>query len=94
MKKADLLDQLTQGLDLPGEPLPGLPIVELAGDRRVLIENHMGVTAYCGSQIGVKVKYGEVVVLGECLNLVRMTKSQIIIGGRIDSISLRRRKQC
>ena len=26
--------------------LPGVPIVELAGDRRVLIENHRGVTEY------------------------------------------------
>lgn len=94
MKKEDLLQQLTQGLDLPGEPLPGMPIVEISGDRQVLIENHMGVTAYCCSQIGVKVKYGEVLVMGNCLKLVRMTKSQLIIGGHIDTICLQRRKQC
>ena len=26
--------------------LPGQPVVELVGDRRVLIENHIGVTEY------------------------------------------------
>ena len=33
-------------------------IVEIAGDRRVLIENHFGVKEYSREKIGVKVKYG------------------------------------
>ncbi len=44
--------------------LPGQPVVELVGDRRVLIENHIGVTEYGTERICVKVKYGQLSVCG------------------------------
>ena len=70
---------------------PGQPIVEIAGDRRVLIENHFGVKEYSREKIGVKVKYGLVCVCGCDLELIRMTKEQLIISGRIDAVTLIRR---
>ena len=76
-----ILQRLADGADLSAEPLPGQPIVEIAGDRRVLIENHFG----------VKVKYGLVCVCGCDLELIRMTKEQLIISGRIDAVTLIRR---
>ena len=79
------------GADLSAEPLPGQPIVEIAGDRRVLIENHFGVKEYSREKIGVKVKYGLVCVCGCNLELIRMTKEQLIISGRIDAVTLIRR---
>lgn len=92
MKKGrSILQRLADGADLPGEPLPSQPIVELAGDRRVLVENHFGVTQYSQERIGVKVKYGQVIVCGCGLELVRMTKEQLVICGKIDGITLIRR---
>lgn len=85
------LDRLNESLDLPGENPPGQPIVELAGDRRVLIERHMGVVAYGADQICVKVPYGMVRIEGCGLELGRMTKEQLVISGRIDSVTLCRR---
>ena len=82
-----ILQRLADGADLSAEPLPGQPIVEIAGDRRVLIENHFGVKEYSREKIGVKVKYG----LGCNLELIRMTKEQLIISGRIDAVTLIRR---
>lgn len=86
------MERLTDGLDLPSEPIPGQPLVELTGERRVLIENHGGVTQYGREKICVKVKFGQVSVQGCGLELARMTKEQLIISGRIDSITLIRRK--
>ena len=77
--------------DLPDEPVPGLPLVELAGDGRVLIEHHRGVTEYGRSQISVRVKFGFVTVLGRDLELAKMTREQLIITGCIDAIRLERR---
>ncbi len=85
----DFLNRLAEETQ---EPLPGQPIVELAGDRRVLIENHFGVKAYGGEKIIVRVKYGWVSVCGCGLELQRMTKEQLIIRGRIDAIAIQRRK--
>ena len=68
-------------------------IVELAGDRRVLIENHLGVITYGKEKIIVKVKYGAVCVCGCSLELTHMTKEQLVIFGTIQSISLHRRER-
>lgn len=86
-----ILSRLADRAELGEEPLPGQPIVEIAGDRRVLIENHCGVKEYGRERIGVKVKYGLVNICGSGLELQHMTKQQLVVSGRIDAISLCRR---
>lgn len=90
-ERRNILQRLADEADLSGEPLPGQPIVEIAGDRRVLIENHFGVKEYSRERISVKVKYGVITVCGCGLELIRMTKEQLVISGRIDAVSLQRR---
>lgn len=84
-----LLDQL----DLPGETLPGQVLVEIAGENRVLIEQHRGIREYSPQQISVCVHYGMVEVSGRGLELRCMSKEQLIICGQIDSVTLRRRTE-
>ncbi len=83
--------KLAEEVDLSAEPMPGLPIAELAGDRRLLIEHHQGVSAYSREMICIQVKYGSLRVCGNGLELVRMTREQLVIRGRIDAIHLIRR---
>lgn len=85
------VERLADSADLSGEPMPLQPLVELAGDRRVLIENHRGVVQYSRERICVKVRYGTVAVCGCGLELSRMTKEQLVISGRIDAITVTRR---
>ena len=68
------------------------PIIEIVGDRRVLIENHRGVAAYGKEKILVCVKFGSVCICGCNLEMMHMTKEQLVICGRIDSVSLQRRR--
>ncbi len=77
---------------LSGLPLPGLPVLELAGDRRVLIENHLSITEYGRERICIRVKYGMISICGSCMELKQMRKDQLVITGKIDNISLMRRK--
>ena len=91
-REKNLLRRLADAVDLPDEPLPGLPIVELAGDRRVLIEGHAGVLEYNTQCIRIRVRYGQVCVCGNGLQLARMTGEQLIISGCIEQISLARGK--
>lgn len=84
------LERIADAADLSDEPIPGLPLVEIAGDRRVLIEHHCGVTQYGRCQIRVRVKYGAVVVVGTQLELLRMTSQQLIITGKIAGVQLER----
>lgn len=89
--KGDWMQRLTEGLDLPGESMPGLPLVEIAGERRLLVENHGGICQYGPEQICIRVKYGIVGVQGRSLEISRMTKDQLIISGRIECVTLNRR---
>lgn len=84
------LDQVVISADLPSERLPGQPLIEVAGDRRVLIENHIGITAYGCTEIHVKVCYGAVRICGQGLELANMTKQQLVITGKIDCVTLQR----
>lgn len=83
---------ITSAADLKAEAQPGEPLVELVADNRILIENHMGVIGYDSEQIRVKVKFGQLIVIGSALMLSRMSKEQLLITGCIDSLQLCRRE--
>lgn len=86
--KKDLFERVIMDADLPGEVLPGQPLVEIVGGCRVIIENHRGVVGYGCSEICVKVKDGVYKIVGSDLVLSRMTKQQLVISGMIDSVCL------
>ena len=86
--RRSILLKLAGAADLSDEPLPGLPILELAGDRRVLIEGHCGVMAYTSCCICVKVRFGQIVVEGCGMQLSHMSKEQLVITGAIHAVKL------
>ena len=74
-------------------PIRKLPLVEIMGQSRVLIENHGGVMGYSRERILVRVGYGCVSVCGCGLELLRMTREQLVIRGKIEGVSLHRREK-
>lgn len=87
-QKIGFWERLSQAADLTGELPTGLPVVEIAGKQRVLIENHCGVCEYGTERIRVKVRTGQVCVLGSGLTLCHMTAGKLVILGEIFSVSL------
>ena len=87
-KNGHILNQITFAADLPGEVMPTVPIIEIAGCNRVLIERHCGVTEYSCCKICVKVVYGSISIVGKKLELTRMSKEQLIITGVVQSVTL------
>ena len=90
MKQRHWMSSLTDGMDLTGEVCME-PLVEVAGDRRVLIEHHRGILQYQPDCISVKVKFGTVSVTGCGLQIFQMCREKLVISGRIDTVSLHRR---
>lgn len=84
------MERIVTAVDLNDEPMPILPLIEIAGNTRVLIEHHGGVTQYGSCRICVRVRYGAVVISGSGLELTRMTGQQLIITGKIDGVQLER----
>lgn len=76
--------------DVMSQSLPGLPIAELAGNQRILIENHVGICQYAKERISIKVNYGILCVYGKELTLQYMTRHQLVICGMIEKVELYR----
>ena len=88
MKRGFGMERVFMGMELPGEIPPGMSLVEIVGNSRVLIENQVGVCRYDRSNITVKVRQGLVCVSGENLELRMMSKNQLVITGVVFSVSL------
>lgn len=91
MDQRGLWERFSAEAGLEEEAIPGQPIVELAGDRRVFIEDHRGVREYTRERITVGMKYGLLQVCGCGLELSRMTRDTLLIRGRIDCVVVKRR---
>lgn len=85
------LERLAEEADIGSDSFPGQPIVEISGERRVLIENHLGIMGYSTERILVKVQFGCIVICGYGLELLHMSKEQLVIRGKIDGVALQRR---
>ena len=81
-------EKIAEQADLPGEAFPGESIVELFADRRILVENHRGVTEYGDERICIRLRNGMLIISGHNLSMSRMTKELLVITGRFRCVSL------
>ncbi len=92
MQRADkMMQRLSSSSMLPQDALPGIPVVEIAGMGRVLIEGHKGVTEYGPQRIQVTMRYGSLTIVGCGLSLAHMSKEQLVITGTVEQVCLFRR---
>lgn len=83
-----MLRALTEKAGLTAEALPGVPLLELNGDDRVLVENHRCVVGYTESEILIRVSFGLIQIAGDCLTLSCVKKELLLIQGNVHSITL------
>jgi sporulation protein YqfC len=91
-KGRNYFENMITKTSLTMEAVSWQPVVEIVGDKRVLVECHQGVLAYSKEQIRVKVRYGCLCICGCSLEMLHMSKEKLIISGRIDSVQLLRRE--
>lgn len=90
-KKHGFLEYLTHEAAFPADVIPSRSVVEILEDQRVLIENHLGVKGYSTECVIVQLRIGCLHISGENLQILRMSKEQLVIAGRIRAVSIRRR---
>lgn len=88
MKKYSLMHRIADRMDLQTENIPLQTLVEVCGYRRVLIENHRGITEYSRERIGICVRFGQVQVMGKNLRICQMSGCQLVVTGEIEQIHL------
>ena len=89
MGRHNFWDRFADSVSSETVSMSRLPLVELYGGKRILIENHCGVLAYTDNSICVKVKCGQVCVCGSNLNLAMMSRERLVICGRIESVHMK-----
>jgi len=75
-------------LDLPGGIAAGVPVMELTGNRRLVVEQHRGILSYSTELVEVNTGPLVVRISGAGLQLVAMTETDLRIDGRIDAVEL------
>lgn len=88
IERGKLQKKLTHRSTDINENILKLPLVEIVGCNRVLIENHMGVCDYGTQQIIIRVPKGSICVCGKQLELSQMTKEVLVVTGLITSVVL------
>ena len=79
-------------LTMPGDSsLKPRTLAEIYGCDRLLVEHHRGILGYGTQCIRIAATYGELVVEGEDLRLCCMSRSQLVIRGRIRSVMMEER---
>ena len=87
-EKRDVLARAVLQTRQLAESVTRRPLLELTGERRVLIENYITVADYSLSEVCIKVCYGYIRVQGKYLHLEHMTRDSLLITGQIDNICL------
>lgn len=87
-----MLQLLTEAADLPQELLPDTPLIELTDERRVLVENHGGITEFEPELIRVRVRFGTLAIHGRSLRIAKMSAKQLVVIGHIDELKLERQE--
>ena len=73
--------------DLPGEIVAGMSRVTITGGSRVFIENHKGILEYGRNEICVNGGKVIIKVGGDKLEVRSMSDTELLITGRIFSLS-------
>ncbi len=83
MKKKSRLDEI---LSIPDEVSTNIPKITVLGFEKVLIENHKGILEYQDFFVRLNTYIGIININGFNLKLDDMTKDDLMVTGKIDSI--------
>lgn len=86
--KKSVVNRLIHLMELEPDIMPGLPIIELFENQRLIIENHLLVADYTTEQICVSLSYGDLHIAGKNLQIARLTKDKLVITGSIYQLTL------
>ena len=88
MDAKSLISRVTERMDMPSAPLQWMPLVEIAGNCRVLIEKHRGIAEYSEEHIVVRVHNGSIRIEGKELRISQMDAAKLIVCGLIRGVLL------
>ena len=78
--------QVEKAMDFPSGTLADLSILEIEGDRRMVISGCLGIITYADDCIGLRVPEGQSTVFGQHLEMGCLTAEGATVTGRFQRI--------
>lgn len=72
--------------ELPKDVILGVPVLTVTGTDEIYIENYTSIIEYTNSLIRIRIKSGQIKVIGKNLHMDYYNNIDMKIKGRIDSI--------
>lgn len=85
-KTVEIMEAISEKIKLPSDILAGAPLLSMAGQRQLLIENYKGIIEYTEELIRVQTKTGRIHVEGKNLNIEYYTADDMKITGYITAV--------
>ena len=81
--------KLADELEIPDNVMSNNFDIRIQGNKRVIIENHVGVLIYEKDIIHIKTKIQNIVIKGDKLKIGEITDFYIIVNGEIKEIQIK-----
>jgi len=88
VRKRNWASKITNSIGLHSESILGVPVVELCGNDRVLVENVNKVVSFTDQEVLLSVSLGGIRVLGDGLKLDYLGADRVLILGKIFNIGV------
>jgi len=75
--------------EVPQELVFGWPRSILLGDEKLIVEQHQGIYTCTEQEVMIKTKCGLLVISGENLSLSRYSRDELVVLGKIGTLSYR-----
>lgn len=81
--------KLADELEIPDNVMSNNFDIRIQGNKRLIIENHVGVLIYENDIIHIKTKIQNIVIKGDKLKIGEITDFYIIVNGEIKEIQIK-----
>ena len=78
--------RMAEAACMPKDVVLGVPIVTIIGECEINIENYRGIIEYTDLLIRIKIKNGQIKIIGKRLQIEYYTNDDMRIVGKIDKI--------
>jgi sporulation protein YqfC len=72
--------------DLPPEVMLNVPLIMMVGGRSLILENHRGILEYSRERIRIRLRKGELTILGRNMLIQSISDEELQIKGEITGI--------
>lgn len=88
----NLRSKLADDLEIPNDAFSDNFDLRMHGNKKVIIENHLGITIYENDQVGIKTIENNILIKGSKFKIEEINDYKVIVKGNIDEIIISKKE--